>query len=141
VSGETRTVRGGATGAAGLRWVLELAALAAAYFAAGRVGLELATIGDHVTLVWPPTGIAVAALVRRGRDRWPGVFVGALALEATVQATVPAAAVIAATPSARCWRRGSWPARGSCRPSIAPRRSSPSSGGCRSRWWCRRRSA
>ena len=95
VSGETRTVRGGATGAARLRWALEVAVLAAAYFAAGRVGLELATIGDHVTLVWPPTGIAVAALVRRGRDRWPGVFVGALALEATVQATVPAAAVIA----------------------------------------------
>ncbi len=69
--------------------------LAAAYFVSGRVGLALATVGDNVTLVWPPTGIAVAALVRRGRDRWPGLLAGALLLELSVQPSVVAAAVIA----------------------------------------------
>ncbi len=33
--------------------------------------------GSNITLVWLPTGIAVAALMRWGYGLWPGVFIGA----------------------------------------------------------------
>lgn len=54
------------------------------YCAAGRIGLELAVVGSLVTLVWMPTGIAVAALFRWGRACWPGVWLGALAVNMMV---------------------------------------------------------
>ena len=33
--------------------------------------------GSNITLVWLPTGIAVAAFMRWGYGLWPGVFIGA----------------------------------------------------------------
>ncbi len=55
-------------------------ALALAYFVAGRLGLMLPAFGSHITLVWLPTGIAVAWLLRWGLGGWPGVTLGALAV-------------------------------------------------------------
>ena len=56
--------------------------LAALYFALARFGLSFATIGGSVTLVWPPTGLAIAALVLGRRRLWPGVTLGAFAANA-----------------------------------------------------------
>jgi diguanylate cyclase (GGDEF)-like protein len=56
---------------------LLLAGLAALYFAAGRLGLTLAFVNRSATAVWPPTGMALAALLLLGDDVWPAVFVGA----------------------------------------------------------------
>ena len=53
--------------------------LAAVYALAAKAGLALAVIHSNVTAVWPPTGIALAALLFYGIDLWPGVFLGALA--------------------------------------------------------------
>jgi integral membrane sensor domain MASE1 len=36
--------------------------LAAAYFVAGKLGLKLALVHAQASAVWPPTGIALAAL-------------------------------------------------------------------------------
>jgi signal transduction histidine kinase len=47
------------------------------YFAAAKAGLLLATVGAQVTLVWPPTGLALAALLLGGSRLWPGVALGA----------------------------------------------------------------
>lgn len=58
--------------------------LALGYSVAGRVGLELAVVGSLVTLVWMPTGIAVAALFRWGPAYWPGVWLGAVAVNMVV---------------------------------------------------------
>ena len=44
-------------------YLLTVAALAVLYFVAARVGLRFASIGQSVSLVWPPTGLALAALV------------------------------------------------------------------------------
>ncbi|MEC7519555.1 MAG: MASE1 domain-containing protein [Myxococcota bacterium] len=55
-------------------------ALAVAYVALGRLGLELALVQSNATLVWPPTGLSIAALVLGGRRLWPGVLLGALAV-------------------------------------------------------------
>src|SRR5215469_1331213 len=52
-------------------------ALAAVYVATGYVGLEIAGYAHTVTLLWPPAGIALAALTLGGRKLWPGIALGA----------------------------------------------------------------
>jgi PAS domain S-box-containing protein len=54
-------------------WIL----LAAAYTLAGRLGLALALVNPSATAVWPPTGIALAAVLVLGPGVWPGIFLGA----------------------------------------------------------------
>jgi len=61
-------------------WLLMAALLALACWAGGRVGLAAPRIDTHVSLLWPPTGIALAALLRYGPGLWPGVWLAALAL-------------------------------------------------------------
>ncbi|HEU5303635.1 MAG TPA: MASE1 domain-containing protein, partial [Gemmatimonadales bacterium] len=51
--------------------------LAAAYYATARLGLSYASIGRSVSLIWPPSGIAFAALALLGYRYWPGVAAGA----------------------------------------------------------------
>lgn len=60
------------------RYVIALFLLAAAYFIAGRLGLGFAIIHANVTLIWPPAGLALAALVLFGRRLWPGILIGGL---------------------------------------------------------------
>ena len=55
-------------------------ALALLYFALGHLGLMLPAFGSHITLIWLPTGMAVAALLRYGLGCWPGVTLGAFAV-------------------------------------------------------------
>ncbi|MFE9633971.1 MASE1 domain-containing protein [Streptomyces sp. NPDC006463] len=59
--------------------VLRILAVAAAYFAGGRVGLlqEVVVEGATVTPLWPPTGIALACLLWMGIRVWPGIALGA----------------------------------------------------------------
>jgi diguanylate cyclase (GGDEF)-like protein/PAS domain S-box-containing protein len=52
-------------------------ALAVVYVPAARLGLSLAYLHPSATPVWPPTGIALAALLILGQRVWPGVFLGA----------------------------------------------------------------
>lgn len=61
------------------RWLWEVIALAALYFLAARLGLLLAIPGGHITPVWPPSGIALAAVLLRGRRVWPGIWLGSFA--------------------------------------------------------------
>jgi signal transduction histidine kinase len=61
-----------------LRYITSLVALAAVYIVAARAGLTLDAIARFATLVWAPTGIALAALLLFGLRLWPAVFVGAL---------------------------------------------------------------
>ena len=52
--------------------------LCAAYVITGLFGLATPQIGEQVSLVWPPAGLAFAALVRFGPRLWPAVALGAL---------------------------------------------------------------
>ena len=54
-----------------------IALIAAAYYGSAKLGLSLAFMTSSVTAVWPPTGIALAALVLWGPSMWPGVVLGA----------------------------------------------------------------
>jgi signal transduction histidine kinase/integral membrane sensor domain MASE1 len=67
--------------------------LAALYFVAARAGLTLAVVHTSATAVWPPSGIALAALLLFGRTLWPGVFVGAFLVNVTTigDVTLPVA--------------------------------------------------
>jgi PAS domain S-box-containing protein len=76
-------------------WLLRVAALAVVYYVAARVGLRYASIGQSISLVWPPTGIAIAALVVLGRNAWPGVAVGAFLANAATPIPLAAAGSIA----------------------------------------------
>src|SRR5439155_13907205 len=59
------------------RTLLAAAALAGIYFVAGTLGLRLAYVHESATAVWPPSGIAIAALLLGGYALAAGVFVGA----------------------------------------------------------------
>ncbi|MDQ4079618.1 MAG: MASE1 domain-containing protein, partial [Gemmatimonadota bacterium] len=51
--------------------------LAGLYVVAARIGLALDAVAGFATLVWPPTGIALAAVLLRGHRVWPAVMIGA----------------------------------------------------------------
>lgn len=67
-----------------LVYLATVLAVAGVYFAAAKLGFQLAFAAEQVTVVWPPTGIALAAVVLLGLGIWPGVFLGALLANATV---------------------------------------------------------
>jgi PAS domain S-box-containing protein len=56
---------------------LAIVAIAVAYVVFAEIGFSLAFATKQVTAVWPPTGIAVAALLLCGYRVWPGVWLGA----------------------------------------------------------------
>lgn len=61
-------------------FVTQILFVAICYAAAGRIGLKLDSVSGFATLVWAPTGIALASLLIGGMRLWPGVFVGAVAV-------------------------------------------------------------
>ena len=73
-----------ARGRSGARVLAGTVALAAVYCAAGRLGLLIPVSQDHVTLLWAPTGIALAAVLRFGYAALPGIALGALLVNLTV---------------------------------------------------------
>ncbi|MFF8332172.1 MASE1 domain-containing protein [Streptomyces cacaoi] len=58
---------------------LRVVVIAVVYYAGGRLGLlrEVTVEGAVVTPFWPPTGIAVSALLFFGYRAWPGIAIGA----------------------------------------------------------------
>ena len=70
-------------------------ATAVLYFAGAKLGLSMAFVAEQVTPVWPPTGIALAALLVFGHRVWPGIFAGAFLANATAAEPLATAAGIA----------------------------------------------
>lgn len=64
--------------------IAQIFLLAVAYFIGGKVGLNIPYIGSSITLFWPSSGIALAALLRWGLWCWPGVWLGAFAINSTI---------------------------------------------------------
>ena len=67
------------------RRLAKLALVAVAYFVGAKLGLQLAFVNASATAVWPPTGIALAAVVILGADVWPAIFVAAFLANLTTQ--------------------------------------------------------
>ncbi len=81
---ETRTQR-----------VATLLLLTLAYIAAGRLGLLLAFANENASPVWPPTGLAIAALLLIGRRAWPAITIGAFVVNYLNSGSIPASLAIA----------------------------------------------
>jgi serine phosphatase RsbU (regulator of sigma subunit)/integral membrane sensor domain MASE1/anti-sigma regulatory factor (Ser/Thr protein kinase) len=69
--------------------------VAAAYYLTARLSLRLALVERNVTPLWPPTGIAVVALLVYGRAVWPGIAVSAFLVNLPVSTSALAAATTA----------------------------------------------
>jgi PAS domain S-box-containing protein len=76
-------------------YLMRSLALGTVYSAAALLGLHYASIGQSVSLVWPPSGIAIAALTLMGYRYWPAILVGAFLANAATPVPLPAAAGIA----------------------------------------------
>ncbi len=61
--------------------------LAAVYFSTGKLGLRLAFFNASASAVWPPTGIALAALLLMGYRVLPGIWLGAFLVNLTTAGT------------------------------------------------------
>src|SRR2546427_9732967 len=66
------------------------------YFGAGKLGLAFAIVHANATAVWPPTGIALAAVLLLGRSIWPVIFAGAFFVNVSTAGTVLSSLGIAA---------------------------------------------
>ena len=65
----------------------ELLVLFGLYVVSARLGLSLGPVSGFAALVWPPTGIALAALLLRGFRVWPAVTLGAVVANALTGAS------------------------------------------------------
>lgn len=61
-----------------VRWT----ALAAAYFLLAMLGFRLAVPATSATVIWMPTGLAIAAVLRFGPSVWPPILAAAFAANA-----------------------------------------------------------
>ena len=77
-------------------YLAKVGILAALYVAGGKLALLLAAPQGNVTLMWPPTGIALAALLLYGSRLWPGVAAGAFLVAASTGVPLATAAGIMA---------------------------------------------
>jgi signal transduction histidine kinase len=66
-----------------IRYLAATVAIAFAYFTAAKLGFSLAFATKQVTAIWPPTGMALTAMLLLGFRVWPGVFLGAFLANAT----------------------------------------------------------
>ncbi|MFD8073890.1 MASE1 domain-containing protein [Streptomyces sp. NPDC059718] len=62
-------------------WIL---VMAAAYYGGARIGLEQQLVRGQVTPMWPPTGIALVGLLLGGIRLWPGIAIGAFAVNIAI---------------------------------------------------------
>jgi PAS domain S-box-containing protein len=71
------------------------ALLCAVYYGAAMLGLHYASIGQSISLVWPPSGIAIAALTMLGIQYWPAIAAGAFLANAMTAVSPGTALAIA----------------------------------------------
>ncbi len=73
-------------------WILQILAIALAYFVTGKLGALLAIPPGYATAVWPPSGIALAGILICGYRAWPGILLGSLLVNLSIAlAYIPAA--------------------------------------------------
>lgn len=63
-----------------IHYLTKLLILAVVYVITARFGLEFATVHGNVTFIWPPSGISLAAIILFGPRLWPGIAIGAFAI-------------------------------------------------------------
>jgi signal transduction histidine kinase/CheY-like chemotaxis protein len=79
----------------GISYAGGLVAIGVIYFALAKGGLALASIHPSATPIWPPTGVALAAVLLWGYRTWPAIFIAAVIANATTAGSVATAIAIA----------------------------------------------
>jgi signal transduction histidine kinase/CheY-like chemotaxis protein len=80
----------------GISYAGGLVAIGVIYFALAKGGLALASIHPSATPIWPPTGVALAAVLLWGYRTWPAIFTAAAIANVTTAGSVATAIAIAA---------------------------------------------
>src|SRR5262245_61614049 len=75
---------------------LQLLLVCAVYFASAKAGLGLAGSNQSITAVWPPTGVALAAVLLLGYRIWPAITAGAFLANVTTAGGLLTALAISA---------------------------------------------
>lgn len=79
-----------------LPYLGQILVLATLYFFTAKIGLSLAGASSQVSVVWPPTGLSLAAIFLLGYRVWPGLALGAFLANITTHPSIMAATGIAA---------------------------------------------
>ncbi|WP_315737906.1 MASE1 domain-containing protein [Bradyrhizobium sp. SZCCHNR1093] len=79
----------------GISYAGGLVAIGLIYFALAKGGLALASIHPSATPIWPPTGVALAAVLLWGYRTWPAIFTAAVIANAATAGSVATAIAIA----------------------------------------------
>ena len=78
-----------------LRYATQILLLAGSYVLAGRLGFTASAVHPVVSSAWPPSGLALAALLFLGTRFWPAIALGAFVVNAISGIAPLAAASIA----------------------------------------------
>ena len=78
-----------------LSYLATVCVLGGIYFGAAKLALLAAIPPGYATPVWPPSGIAVAAVLLFGSRVWPGIWLGAGLVNVAIQSSLTAATLIA----------------------------------------------
>ncbi len=62
--------------------------VAGVYIIVAKIGLTLAFVQSNATAFWPPTGLAIAALLLLGYRYWPAIMLGAFIANLTTAGTI-----------------------------------------------------
>src|SRR2546423_1017721 len=94
-------------------------AVAAMYVLVAKLGLTMAFTAEQVTLVWPPSGLALATLLLLGADCWPAIFLGAFVANVTTHEPLAVALAISAGNTLEAVAARGWCGATPARPSRA----------------------
>ena len=85
-----------------------MALLGLAYYLSARFGLLLDTDNARTSVVWPPAGLALGALLLRGNRLWPGLWIGAFFTEMHVGVPWKAALLTSGGSTVACILAVTW---------------------------------
>ena len=74
---------------------IELILVGLAYFALAYLGLHLASINPSATPIWPPTGLAIAAILLWGNRIAPAIFIAAFLINQVTAGSIVTSLAIA----------------------------------------------
>ena len=78
-----------------LLFLILIGILTLAYFLTGKLAASmLGLVKAEASPVWPPAGIALAAVLLQGRRIWPGITLGSLLLSSTLAVGIPSTVIV-----------------------------------------------
>jgi two-component sensor histidine kinase len=78
-----------------LKYLVEFSGVAIAYLVVAKLSLALASVHPSATPIWPPTGLALAAVLLLRYRIWPAIFLAALIANATTAGSIYTSVAIA----------------------------------------------